>query len=81
VLGIVLTFITATGFNIWLARQAERGRQRPRLRGAWKAWTCGTPVALVTAGLMSPLVPVSWVFWSVVLAAQAMAWRAGIVPL
>jgi uncharacterized iron-regulated membrane protein len=72
-LGAALTFITATGFNIWLARQAARGRPRPRLRGAWKAWTWGAPLALAVTALTSGLVPVGWVFWSVVLAAQGIA--------
>ena len=77
VLGAALTFITATGFNIWLARQAERDRTRPRLRRAWKAWTRGTVAALAAAALTSRLLPVSWVFWSVVLFSQGVGqWRA-----
>ena len=77
-LGAALTFITATGFNIWLARQAERGRMRPRLRGTWKAWTRGTVVALAVAALLSPVMSVTWAFWGVVLLGQGIAqWRAG----
>lgn len=76
VLGAALTFITATGFNIWLERQAERGRGWPRVRGAWKAWTQGVMVALGVAALLSRVVPVGWTFWGVVLIAQAIAlWR------
>jgi hypothetical protein len=77
VLGAALTFVTATGFNIWLARQAERGRPYLRLRSAWKAWTRGLLAALGGAALLSHLLPVAWTFWGVVLIAQGIAvWRA-----
>jgi uncharacterized iron-regulated membrane protein len=72
-LGAALTFVTASGFTIWLERQAERGRPRPRLRGAWRAWTRGIPAALAIAALASHVAPVSWTFWSVVFIAQALA--------
>ena len=76
VLGAALTFVTATGFNIWLARQAERGRPRPRLRTAWKTWTRGAPVALAATALLSHVLPGAWTFWSLVLIAQGAAlWR------
>ena len=77
VLGVALTFITATGVNIWLARQAERGRARPRLGSAWQAWTWGVPIVLGVTGLASQLVPVSWVFWSGVFAVQGIGWWRG----
>jgi len=79
VLGAALTFVTATGFNIWLARQAERGRPRTRLRSVWRAWTRGAPVALVTAALLSHFMPAGWTFWTVVLMAQGIAfgWTNG----
>lgn len=73
VLGAALTFVTATGFNIWLERQAERGRPRPRLRSAWKAWTRGAPAALAAAALSSHVLPVAWTFWSLVFIAQGLA--------
>ncbi len=77
-LGAALTIITATGFNIWLARQAERDRMRPRLRAAWKAWTRGTVVALAVAALLSPVMSVTWAFWGVVLLGLGIAqWRVG----
>jgi hypothetical protein len=72
-LGAALTYVTASGFTIWLERQSERGRPRPRLRSAWRAWTCGVPAALAVAALASWVVPVSWTFWSLVVAAQGAA--------
>ncbi len=72
-LGAALTFVAASGFTIWLERQAERGRPYPRLRRAWRAWTRGIPAALAAAALASPVVPVSWMFWSVILLAQGLA--------
>ena len=76
-LGAALTFVAASGFTIWLERQAERGRSRQRLRGAWRAWTRGVPAALATAALASRIAPVSWTFWSVLLFAQALAVSRG----
>jgi uncharacterized iron-regulated membrane protein len=73
ILGSALTFITATGFTIWLERSAERGRHRPRLRRAWRAWTRGLLVATAVTALTSQWLPVSWTFWTVTLAAQALA--------
>ena len=76
-LGSALTFVTASGFTIWLERQKERGKPRPRLRSAWRAWTRGVPAALAAAALASSIIiPVSWTFWGVVLLAQGAAlWR------
>ena len=74
-LGAALTYITATGLNIWFERQADRGRPQPRLRRAWRAWTCGVPIALLIAALTSAVLPVGWTFLGVVLAAQAIALR------
>jgi len=75
-LGSALTFVTASGFAIWLERQKERGKPRPRLRSAWRAWTRGVPAALAAAALASGVIPVSWTFWSIVLLAQGVAlWR------
>jgi uncharacterized iron-regulated membrane protein len=75
-LGSALTFVTASGFTIWLERQKERGKPRPRLRSAWRAWTRGVPAALAAAALASSVIPVSWTFWSIVLLAQGVAlWR------
>lgn len=76
VLGSALTFVTASGFTIWLERQRERGKPRPRLRSAWRAWTRGVPAALGAAALASSVIPVSWTFWGGVLLAQGVAlWR------
>ncbi len=79
-LGSALTYVTASGFTIWLERQSERGRTRPRLRSAWRAWTRGVPAALAVAALASwAAVPVSWTFWSLVVAAQGAAfWRGSL---
>ncbi len=77
VLGAALTFVAASGFTIWLERQAERGRPQPRLQSAWRAWTRGILAGTAAAALASRIVPVSWMFWSVVLMAQGVAlWRA-----
>ena len=78
-LGAALTFVTATGFNIWLARQAGRGRPRMQLQSVWRAWTRGVPVALGAAALLSHFLPVAWTFWTGVLMAQGIAfgWTNG----
>jgi len=79
VLGAALTFITATGLNVWFERQAGRGQPHPRLRGAWRAWTRGVPAALAISALASPVLYVGWTFLAVVLAAQALAlWRGNL---
>ncbi|THD58160.1 PepSY domain-containing protein, partial [Phenylobacterium sp.] len=78
VLGAALTFVSASGVTIWLARRQDRGRPAPRLRAAWMAWTFGAPLALLLAALASPVAPVPWVFWSAAAAAQAIGQaRAG----
>src|SRR5262249_22984329 len=48
-LGAALTFVSASGVTIWLARRADQGRPCPRFRRAWLAWTWGAPAALALA--------------------------------
>lgn len=77
-LGAALTFISASGVTIWLARQADKGRPRPRLRRAWLAWTFGVQAALLISAAASPILSVPLVFWSVALGAQALAQGAAL---
>jgi uncharacterized iron-regulated membrane protein len=65
VLGCALSFISASGVTIWLARRADRGRPAPRVRAAWLGWTWGAPTALVAAALASRLASPNLVFWSI----------------
>jgi hypothetical protein len=62
-LGCALSFISASGVTIWLARRADRGRPAPRLRAAWLGWTRGAPAALLAAALASRLASPGPVFW------------------
>jgi len=76
VLGGALTFVSASGVTIWLARRKDRGRPSRRLRGAWLGWTWGAPIALFAAFALAPVVPPPWTFWTAALVAQAVsAWR------
>ena len=79
-LGCALSFISASGVTIWLARRADRGRPAPRLRGLWMGWTWGVPAALLACALASPLVAPPLVFWPCAIAAP-LAGLAGRRPL
>ncbi len=54
-LGAGLCVVAAAGINMWLARQRERGRPRPRTERMWAAWVWGQiptyALAAVVAGL------------------------------
>jgi len=63
-LGAALTFISASGVTIWLARRRDRGKPSPRLRRAWMAWTWGAPASLALAALASRVLPPEPVFWA-----------------
>ena len=45
-LGLGLSFICATGMNIWFRRQAQAGQPRPRLERLWLGCVWGVPAAL-----------------------------------
>ena len=70
VLGAALTFVSASGFTLWLARQADRGRPWPRLRRAWLGFTWGAPAALLLAFVGAHWLAPGWVFWGVVVGVQ-----------
>jgi uncharacterized iron-regulated membrane protein len=76
-LGAALTYVSATGISIWLARRRDQGRPAPRLERAWAGWTWGTPAALALAAVLSPWAPVDRVFWGTALMLQAAVqlWR------
>jgi uncharacterized iron-regulated membrane protein len=78
VLGAALTWITASGAAIWLARRRDRGRPAPILERAWHGWTRGVPLALAIAWLLSGTAGVAAVFWTGVVLLQILAqspWR------
>jgi uncharacterized iron-regulated membrane protein len=78
VLGVALTYVSATGVTIWLVRRRDRGRPAPRLERAWLGWTWGAPAALALAAITSTWLPVAAVFWGavVLILAAALAWPA-----
>jgi uncharacterized iron-regulated membrane protein len=71
VLGLALTYVSATGVTIWLARRRDRGRPAPGLERAWMGWTWGAPAALALAAVTSPWLPVAAVFWGAAILIQA----------
>ncbi len=78
VLGAALTWITASGVAIWLARRRDRGRPVPSLERAWHGWTRGVPTVLTVAWLFSGVVGVAATFWIGVLLIQVVVqlpWR------
>jgi uncharacterized iron-regulated membrane protein len=72
-LGAALTYVSATGVTIYLARRRDRGRAAPRLERAWSAWTWGAPAALIAAAALSRLAPPATTFWLVALALVILA--------
>ncbi len=63
VLGAALTYISATGVTIYLARRRDRGRSAPRLERAWLAWTWGAPASLLIAAALSRIAAPAPCFW------------------
>ena len=66
--GVLLTYIIASGFNIYLLKRREKGYVAPRLEAAWTSVLWGTPVALSLAMLGSvtgtiPAAALPAVFW------------------
>jgi uncharacterized iron-regulated membrane protein len=66
-LGAALTYVSATGVTIWLARRQDRGRPALRPERAWLGWTSGPPVALVFSAAASRAAPVWLIFWGIAL--------------
>ncbi|KTE17520.1 hypothetical protein ATE71_02960 [Sphingopyxis sp. H115] len=48
-LGLGLTYLAASGVNIWLARRRDRGRPAPRWERAWAATVWGQPAGFAAA--------------------------------
>lgn len=48
-LGLALTYLAASGVNIWLARRRDKGRPAPRWERAWAATVWGQPAGLAAA--------------------------------
>jgi len=68
VFGAALTFVSASGVTIRLARRRDRGQPSPRLRRAWLAWTWGVPAVLIlTAAASRWLLPQPVFFGGVLL--------------
>ena len=72
-LGAALTFVSASGVSIWLARSADRGQPRPRLSRAWRAWTWGAIAGLALAAALSPWLAPAATFWALAAALQLIA--------
>jgi uncharacterized iron-regulated membrane protein len=80
VLGAALSYVSATGVSIWLARRRDQGRPAPRLERAWAGWTWGVPFALALAALLSRWAPVQDLFWGAALLIQAAVQLVGPRP-
>lgn len=74
-LGLGLTFICATGMNIWFRRQALAGTPRSLMERLWLAWIWGVPIALGITLLSNMLWPglSTAIFWSTCLATLALS--------
>ena len=65
-LGLALTYLAASGVNIWLARRRDKGRPAPRWERAWAATVWGQPAGLAAAavaGLAAISAPVAIGAW------------------
>lgn len=65
-LGLALTYLAASGVNIWLARRRDKGRPAPRWERAWAATVWGQPAgmaAAAVAGLAAISTPVAIGAW------------------
>ena len=56
-LGLGLTYLAASGVNIWLARRRDKGRPAPAWERLWAASVWGQPVAIALAAIASLAVP------------------------
>lgn len=68
-LGLALTYLAASGVNIWLARRRDKGRPAPRWERAWAATVWGQPAgfaAAAVAGLATASTPVAIGAWLIV---------------
>lgn len=68
-LGLALTYLAASGVNIWLARRRDKGRPAPRWERAWAATVWGQPAgmaAAAVAGLAAINTPVAIGAWLIV---------------
>ena len=65
-LGLGLSFICTTGVDIWLAKTAARGRDRPVIQAVWTSFVWATPAMLAAAAVVYMLwsVPPEPVFWT-----------------
>lgn len=52
-LGLGLTYLAASGVNIWLARRRDKGRPAPGWERAWGATVWGQPAAIAGAAVAS----------------------------
>ena len=52
-LGLGLTYLAASGVNIWLARRRDKGRPAPGWERAWSATVWGQPAGIAAAALTS----------------------------
>lgn len=65
-LGLALTYLAASGVNIWLARRRDKGRPAPGWERAWAATVWGQPAgiaAAAVAGLTVASAPVAIGAW------------------
>jgi len=68
-LGLGLTYLAASGVNIWLARRRDKGRPAPAWERAWAATVWGQPAgiaAAAVAGLAIASTPAAIAAWLVV---------------
>lgn len=68
-LGLGLTYLAASGVNIWLARRRDKGHAAPGWERAWAATVWGQPAgiaAAAVAGLFTANAPVAIGAWLVV---------------
>lgn len=52
-LGLGLTYLAASGVNIWLARRRDKGRPAPGWERVWSATVWGQPAAIALAAIAS----------------------------
>lgn len=68
-LGLGLTYLAASGVNIWLARRRDKGRPAPAWERAWSATVWGQPAgiaAAAVAAVVAASAPVAIGVWLVV---------------